>query len=213
MKQERLAMSELMQRIRNKTFSKRVSPDLSLIDEEKRMIPFILVSNDNAGERYDYWEGRVFVEEIDVNGVDTSELRTFFKDHRPSVDTAIGRVENARVESGSVKADVYFGSDEDSLKIFNKYKEGILSDVSIGYDILETVETERKGEPTHVLVTKCSVHELSAVWKGFDKKATIGRSQEGGESVDEVHEISGAESTVTPISILIRKLNLKTKGY
>lgn len=205
-------MSKLMEKLQNRTFSKRVSPDLNLIDEEKRMIPFILVSNDNAGERYDWWDDKVFIEEIDVKGVDTSELRTFFKDHRPSVDTAIGRVENSRIENGSVKADVYFGSDEDSLRIFNKYKEGILTDVSIGYSILETIETERKGEPTHVMVTKCSVHELSAVWKGFDKKATIGRSQEEGGRVDEVHEISGAESTVTPISILIRKLKLKTKG-
>lgn len=195
-------MSELLKKIQNRTFFKRVNPDLNLIEEEKRMIPFILVSNENSGERYDYWEGRVYVEEIDVNGVDASELRTFFKDHNPSVDTAIGRVENARIDNGQVKADVYFGSDEDSLKIFNKYKEGILTDVSIGYEIIDTVETDKQGEPVHVLVTKCSIMELSAVWKGFDKKATIGRSSDSVVSVFEA----------TPLSILIRRLNLKTKG-
>lgn len=195
-------MTELLKKIQSRTFFKRVNPDLSLIDEEKRMIPFILVSDANSGERYDYWEGRVYVEEIDVNGVDTSELRTFFKDHQPSVDTAIGRVENARVENGQVKADVYFGSDEDSLRIFNKYKEGILTDVSIGYEILDTIETDKQGEPVHVLITKCSIKELSAVWKGFDKKATIGRSSDS--------EVTTFKAT--PLSILIRRLDLKIKG-
>ena len=37
------------------------------------------------------------------------------------------------------------------------------------------IETEKKGEPTHVLVTKFTILGLSAVWKGFDSGANVGR--------------------------------------
>ena len=50
-----------------------------------------------------------------------------------------------------------------------------MTDVSIGYTIDEVIETEKKGEPTHVLVTKFTILELSAVWKGFDSGAIVGR--------------------------------------
>ena len=48
-------------------------------------------------------------------------LKTFFKDHNRSVDSAIGRVENIRLEDGKLKADVVFGTDEDAEKVFRKY--------------------------------------------------------------------------------------------
>lgn len=165
----------LMEILQNRSFEKRIRADTSLINIEERRIPFVLVSKDNSGERFDWWEGRVYIEELDPKGAVLTELRTFFKDHRTSVDSAIGRVENLRLEGGEVKCDVVFGSDEDSLKVFQKYVEGILTDVSIGYTIEQTIETEKKGEPTHVLVTRFTILELSAVWKGFDSGAKVGR--------------------------------------
>lgn len=174
----------LIDELRSRSFEKRIRADTKLIDLENRTIPFVIVSKDNSGERYDWWEGRTYIEELDVNGADLTQLRTFFKDHRPSVDTAIGRVENVRLEDGEIKCDVTFGSDDDSLKIFQKYAEGILSDVSIGYTIQEIVETEKKGEPAHVMVTKFTPLELSAVWRGFDQGATVGREANTNDNVD-----------------------------
>ena len=91
--------------------------DSSSINEENRTISFILVSEENEGERYDWWTDEVFIEKLDVNGARYERLKTFFKDHNRSVDSAIGRVENIRVEDGKLKADVVFGTDEADEKI------------------------------------------------------------------------------------------------
>ena len=181
----------------------RAKTDPAQIDTEKRMIPFILVSRDNAGERYDWWDDEIYIEELDPNGARLEELVTFFKDHRPSVDTAIGRIENTRVEDGAIKADVFFGTDDDASKVFQKYRDGVLTDVSIGYYVNDVVITSRHGEPDHVLVTDYTIVELSAVWKGFDKGATIGRS---------VANNGGEAPKLLDTDVLRRKLNLKSKG-
>lgn len=173
------------------------------IDLENRMIPFILISRNNAGERYDWWEDEIYIEELDVNGANLDELMTFFKDHSPSVDNAIGRIDNKRIEDGEAKSDVYFGSDEDALKVFQKYQDRVLTDVSIGYIVNDVIITSRQGEPDHVLVTDYTIVELSAVWKGFDRGATIGRSfgNKGGEA-----------PKLQNTDMLRKRLDLKLKG-
>lgn len=153
------------------------------IDIEKRTIPFILVSEQNAGERYDWWDDEVYVEELDVNGANFEALRTFFVDHNPNVENAIGRIENTRKSDGRIVADVVFGKDQKSDLVFQKYVDRILTDVSIGYRVKDIQVTEKKGEPAHVLVTDFEIIELSAVWKGFDKGATIGRETKKSSSV------------------------------
>lgn len=168
------------------TIHNRAKAQTDLINEETRTIPFILVSDDNGGLRYDWWEDEIYEEVLKVEGARFDQLNTFFKDHRMSVDTAIGKVVNTRVENGMIKADVIFGTDEESDKIFRKYKEGILTDVSVGYSIQEVITTQRKDEHTLVEVTDFNIHELSAVWKGFDKKAKVGRSEENNLDSKEV---------------------------
>lgn len=147
---------------------------------------FVLISKDNATERYDWWEGEVYLEELDLDGADFSELRTFFIDHRPSVENAIGKVDNKRKENGELLSDVTYGSDDFSQLVKLKYDEGILTDVSIGYRIDEIVETKHKDQPNHVLVTKFTIVELSAVWKGADRGASLvkGEEEEQSESND-----------------------------
>jgi len=147
---------------------------------------FILISKDNSCERYDWWEGKVFIEELAIEGAKFDQLKTFFTDHNPRVDTAIGAVENKAVEGQELLADVRYGSDEYSQLIKQKYDEGILSDVSIGYRINEIVETKHKDEPNHVLVTDYDIVELSAVWKGADSGAVnISKSEPENVESDE----------------------------
>lgn len=158
------------------TIHNRAVAQTDLINEETRTIPFILVSNDNSGLRYDWWEDEIYEEKLIPEGATFDRLNTFFKDHRMSVDTAIGKVINTRVENGQIKADVIFGSDIESQTIFNKFREGILTDVSIGYSIQDTKTTKREKDYPLVEVTRFDIHELSAVWKGFDKNAKVGRN-------------------------------------
>jgi len=198
--------AEIVSGLQGRQIERSARADMSLIDEESRKVPFIIISRDNAGERYDWWNDEIYLEELDVGGANYSELRTFFKDHNPSVDNAIGRVENARVEDGELKVDVVFGRDSDSDQIFRKYLDGILTDVSIGYHINDVIMTEKKEDPTHVLVTDFDIVELSAVWKGFDAGATVGRETED-DTVPEPKVVMDGRS----IDTMKRQLKLKEK--
>ena len=78
--------------------------DKSAINEETRTISFVLISEENEGERYDWWTDEKFIEKLDVNGARYERLNTFFKDHIRSVDSAIGKVVNVRVEDVPTKS-------------------------------------------------------------------------------------------------------------
>lgn len=144
------------------------------VDSENRKVSFIMISDDNAGKRWD-WDRGVYTEVLDVNGANYERLRVFFKDHNRSVDSAIGRIENKRVEDGQFKADVYFGTDAKSDEIFKKYEEGILTDCSVTYIRNKVLVEEREGEPDLVTVKDYDIIECSAVGVGFDKGAMVGR--------------------------------------
>ena len=159
---------------------RRASPQTSLIDEKEKRVPFILISKDNAGERYCCGEVE-YIERLDINGAKFDNLKTFFKDHDRSVDNAIGKVENVRVENGELKADVVFANTPNALEIFEKYKQGILTDVSIGYRVNAVTIEEKANDVDSVVVTDFDILEVSAVGVGFDKGATVGRSKKSKE--------------------------------
>jgi len=169
------------------------------IDVEKRLVPFIIVSSENIGTRVDLWDDTEYEEQLDINGASWERLNTFFKDHYKSVDSAIGRVENVRIEEEAIKADVIFSKDSDAEKIFRKYCDGILTDCSIGYTVEDVVITEKKDSLTHILVTKFSIKELSAVWMGFDEGAKVSRAK----AIDN-------PTNTTRVDLLLKKLKLKT---
>lgn len=132
---------------------------------------FILVSNDNGGMRYDWMSGETYIEQLSVSGASFEKLNTFFKDHNRNVDSAVGRIDNVRIEDEQLVGDVIFGTGEDEQSICRKYSEGILTDVSIGYAINKYEVEERDGEADIVTVTDFEVFELSAVGIGFDANA------------------------------------------
>ncbi len=139
---------------------------------------FVFVSEDNGGMRYDWWSGDSYEEVLDIRGGSFESLNTFFKDHNRSVDSAVGRIENVRVEGGTIVGDVVFGSGDDEQSIYRKYDEGILTDVSIGYKINKYEVEEREGEADVVTVTDYEIFEVSAVGIGFDAGAKIDRSSD-----------------------------------
>ena len=168
---------KIIKKLQGLSSERKLTLDTKLIDNEKRMIPFILISRDNAGERYDWWKDEVYIEKLDVDGANYERLKTFFKDHIRSVDSAIARVDNIRVEDSELKADIYFGTDDVSDQVFRKYQDGILTDCSISYKINTVTVEERKDEPDIVTITDFDIRELSAVGIGFDPGATVGRNQ------------------------------------
>lgn len=184
----KIKKDEIQKRLKGFDTQRNFAIDKNAINEETRTISFVLISENNEGERYDWWTDEKFIEKLDVNGAKYERLNTFFKDHIRSVDFAIGRVKNVRVEDGKLKADVIFGTDEESEKVFRKYVDGILTDCSIGYKIIATKVEERKGEPTLVTVVEFEIYELSAVGIGFDKGAKVGRNLNLNEGEDSMNE-------------------------
>ncbi len=162
---------------------------------EDTTMSFVLVSSDNEGTRYNWADGEYFTEKLDVNGAKFEELRTFFKDHNRSVDSAIGRVLNVRVEDGQIVGDVVFGSDEASKAIETKYREGILTDVSIGYEIDGYEVQSRENENDLVTITDFNIFEVSAVGLGFDNGAKKRQKEEdmNKEKLERLRQLSEME--------------------
>lgn len=132
-------------------------------------LTFVMVSDKNDGERFDWGSGQFYVERLSIDGANTQSLNTFFKNHDRGVDDAIGKVTNTRKQDGQLLADVSF--DDDGLSIKRKYENGTLTDVSIGYRINKYEVEEREGELDLVTITDYDIIELSAVGIGFDSGA------------------------------------------
>ena len=132
-------------------------------------LTFVMVSDKNDGERFDWGSGQFYVERLSIDGANTKSLNTFFKNHDRGVDDAIGKVTNTRKQDGQLLADVSF--DDDGLSIKRKYENGTLTDVSIGYCINKYEVEEREAELDLVTITDYDIIELSAVGIGFDSGA------------------------------------------
>lgn len=141
------------------------------IKEDEKTLGFTMISKNNDCKRFDWNSGKFYIEKLEVKGAKTDNLKTFFKDHNPSVDNAIGKIENIKIVSGELVCDVVFAKDAESQKVYQKYADGVLSDVSIGYMPLETKKIENEKTLDEVIVSNFEIYELSAVWKGADKGA------------------------------------------
>ena len=159
------------------TTHKRVATIYPVSDTDETM-SFTLVSAGNGGMRYDWMSGESYEEFLSVSGANTERLSTLFKDHDRSVDSAVGRISNVRVDDNELIGDVVFGSDSASQAIYEKYRSGILTDVSVGYEINTYTVEEREGNPDLVTVTDYNIFEVSAVGVGFDSGASK-REKEG----------------------------------
>lgn len=151
--------------------------------DKSNMLDFTFISNDNGGTRYDWMEDAYYTEVLDINGANTDNLNTFFKNHIHDVDSASGKISNIRVENNELIGSVTFGSDVESQALLTKYKEGILTDVSVGYEIKDYTVEKRSAanEQDLVTVTNFDIFEVSAVGLGFDggaKKRSINLNED-----------------------------------
>lgn len=138
---------------------------------ENAPLTFCIISRENDYKRFDFKSGSYYIERLNVAGADFSELNTLFKDHEPSVDNAIAKIDNIREIEGELLCECTFAPDETSQNIRAKYLNGILSDVSIGYEIFSERAVGKDGDLVIREATNFKIYELSAVWKGADKGA------------------------------------------
>ena len=91
--------------------------------------------------RYDWWEGEYFIEELSMSpdAVDMSRLQTgapVLDTHRSgSLQNVVGVVEKAWIQGGRGYADIRFSARDDVAPIWQDVRDGIIRNVSVGYDI------------------------------------------------------------------------------
>lgn len=129
------------------------------------------------------WDGPYY-EELSMNPahVDMSRLQTgapLLASHdSQNLDSVIGVVERAWLEGDKGKAMVRFSSAPNAEAIYQKVKEKILRNVSVGYQVRKYEDVTQKGDqvPTY-RATSWQPHEISIVPIGFDPNAQV-RSNE-----------------------------------
>ena len=90
-------------------------------------------------------------------------------------DEVIGVVESAGIEDGRGVAVVRFGNSAKAQEVLRDVEDGILKNVSVGYEIQEMrLESERDGIETH-RVTRWFPYEISIVSIPADNTVGIGR--------------------------------------
>lgn len=118
---------------------------------------------------------------VDAKAVDLSRLikNPLLAVHRhDSLNDVHGVIEQAQVKDGLGTAKVRFATDDDSEKIFQKVKDGILCNVSVGYRVNRYKNITKKDDkiPT-MLAVAWMPFEISIVPIGFDPGAKF-RNQE-----------------------------------
>lgn len=159
----------------------QIDPESSSLNEEERTVELTWTTGSKGlrrGFSGDYYE------ELDLSesSVDMSRLESgapLLASHNSyDLSSVIGVVERAWIEDGKGKAKVRFSSDPDADRIFQKVKEKILRNVSVGYDVRKYTNVSEKDDeiPTY-RATDWQPMEISIVPIGFDQRAQI-RSQE-----------------------------------
>ncbi len=184
------------------------------VDEESRTVELVWSTGSKGLRRT--WMGSYYEElEISEKAIDMARLNSgapLLAVHESrSLDNVIGVVERAWIDGDQAKALVRFAKDEISDRVFRKVADGILKNVSVGYNIEAFEERQDDGDdvPTYK-ATRWEPMEISIVPIGFDKNAQL-RSQEQSKEV-EIKIINSKqdnkveENRMTPEQIEAQKL-------
>lgn len=151
------------------------------LNEENRTVELVWTTGSKGlrsswGERY-YEELSLDPSHVDLTRLaDGAPVLAAHDDS--SLDSVIGVVERASVDGKIGTATVRFAKDEYSQRIFEKVKDKILRNVSVGYSVSEYTDVSAPGDeiPTY-RATRWMPAELSIVPIGFDAGAKT-RNQE-----------------------------------
>lgn len=164
----------------------RIMPNT--LNDEKRTVE-VVWSKGTKGLRRTYFGDYYEELSMDRNHVDLSRLNSsapLLASHDAySLESVIGVVERAWIdESGEGKAIVRFAKDEFSDNVYQKVRDGILKNISVGYDVDNYEDVTQEGEEIPTFrATKWEPMEISVVPIGFDKHAQIRSKDKNEDSV------------------------------
>ncbi|MEI2780939.1 MAG: prohead protease/major capsid protein fusion protein [Candidatus Competibacter sp.] len=117
-------------------------------------------------------KGYIEVLEISNDAIDFTRLNDgapFLKNHKTDdLTDVIGVVERAWVEGNQLAASVRFSNRDDVANIVKDVEDGILRNISIGYDVYEEKEIGKQGDIPILQATRWTPYEISAVPIGAD---------------------------------------------
>lgn len=167
-------MTKQNKEIQNKNLTREINIAQidSSIDDSNRTVEIAFMSETPVKREI----GGVIYDEILIttpDSVDLSRLNTgapLLWNH--NMDALLGVVENARIDSDRVgRALVRFSTESFADGKFNQVKEGVLTKVSFGYNILDYYI-----DGTRLVVTQIQPYELSMVSCPADNLVGVGRS-------------------------------------
>lgn len=144
----------------------------STLNEEDRSVE-VVIATETPTDVYDPFEGKIVKETLKVRGCvlpPTRQLPLLDSHKRfEGTTSVIGSVRGIHVEEDKLVGKAYFASDPLSQAVFTKVKEGHLTDISVGYIVLDE-EKDQEGVRT---VTAWKAFEVSVCPIGADENAKI----------------------------------------
>jgi len=117
-------------------------------------------------------------EEVDTTRLDTGGAPLLWGHDSYERENNIGVIEKAWFENGRGYADVRLSMRDDVASIWQDVQDGILKNVSVGYQIQErTLVKQNEGSPNEYRVTRWLPLEISLVSVPADETVGVGRSK------------------------------------
>jgi len=154
----------------------------STLDEDKRSLDMV-IATETPVRMYDWETGEDVPEVLLAKGAVMPRQVPLLDTHsRWSVSDVLGSVRNRKVEDYQVVGTAFFSSTTKADEAFNKYREGHLTDFSVGYRFSKNSVTRvKKGEKVEIdgrtwkgpvnVVTSWTIKEVSCCPIGADAKA------------------------------------------
>ena len=160
-----------------------------------------------------------YVEILDVSGLMVNESvgSPILDNHNAnSVDNVLGKIKAIRIHNGQVIATLAFSQVTRAMDTFTRIGEGILTGISIGYQVLEKRNETRNGQRV-TIVTRFIIRECSITIQPADSSTGF-RSQNhhqlnGGSKMDDnQQQQTQTTQQAPPISSLETRNQIRTLG-
>lgn len=160
----------------------RASISDTSVNEESRTVDLTWTTG-SKGLRHS-WGGSYYEElslkpeHVDLSRLNDGSHPLLAAHNDQSLDSVIGVVERAWLEGDKAGATVRFARDDISDRVFQKVKDKILRNVSVGYSVSEYTDVSADGDETPTYrATRWQPAELSIVPIGFDKDAKVRKDE------------------------------------
>lgn len=178
----------------------------------------VVFATESAVRMYDWENEGDLIDEVlvcDATACDLTRLNSgapALDNHNKwgkTAEAVVGVVQSARIEKGSGYAVIRFGQSEDDTKLMEKVRDGIVTGVSVGYNVYEYQVTRKDGEVPKYRATKWMPTEISFCPVQADVNSRV-RSEEGTNEVVISEEIPATVPVVENIEEQENNTNLNT---